>query len=328
MVVLLILSTTAISQEKPPSAPGRMVDIGGYSLYLNCTGHGGPTVVLENGLGDVSTTWSLVQPKISKYAQVCSYDRAYDGFSDGGPIPWTFHQEVFETHQLLRAAGIEPPYILVGNSVGGLLNQLYKNIYPDEVAGIVLVDSTHVDTVMGPGPLRKIADGTPVPMGQTMADAPPPPLTKEEQEIQDRALANLAKQNEAPLPHPYDLIPPQNQPVYRWEHSHPKLPPSVPGPHVNWWANEMQQMYIDRQRKVDVYRDMPLLVLAAQDSATNPERLRQVNDMVQMSTNSILIIDTKADHNMQLTSPDLVVWSIRRVLDSVHSHSKLDDIKE
>lgn len=328
MVVFLILSTTALSQEKPPDAPGRMVNIGGYSLYLNCTGHGGPTVVLENGLGDVSTTWSLVQPKISKYAQVCSYDRAYDGFSDRGPIPWTFHQEVFELHQLLRAAGIEPPYILVGNSVGGLLNQLYKNIYPDEVVGIVLVDSTHVDTVMGPGPLRKIADGTPVPMGKTMADAPPPPLTKEEQEIQDRALANVAKQNEAPLPHPYDLIPRENQPVYRWEHSHPKLPPSVPGPQVNWWANEMQQMYLDRQRKVDFYGDMPLLVLAAQDSATNPERLRQVNDMVQMSTNSMLIIDTKADHNIQLTSPDLVVWSIRRVLDTVHSHSKLDDIKE
>lgn len=180
IALLLAFASCAISQEKPPNAPGKMVDIGGYRLYLNCSGSGEPTVVLENGLGDVSTTWSLVQPKVAKFTQVCSYDRAYDGFSDRGPIPWTFHQEVFELHELLGMASIKPPYILVGNSVGGLLNQLYRNIYPNEVAGIVLVHSTHVDTAMGPGPLRKIADGTPVPMGKTMADAPPPPLTKEE----------------------------------------------------------------------------------------------------------------------------------------------------
>ena len=85
-------------------------------------------------------------------------------------------------------------------------------------------------------------------------------------------------------------------------------------------------MYIVRQRKVDIYGEMPLLVLAAQDSTTNTERLRQVNDMVQMSKNSLLVIDTQADHYMQLTSPQLVVWSIRRVFDTVRSHSRLDDL--
>jgi hypothetical protein len=89
----------------------------------------------------------------------------------------------------------------------------------------------------------------------------------------------------------------------------------------------MQQMYIDRQRKVDIYGEMPLIVLAAQDSTTNPERLRQVNDMVQMSTNSLLIIDPKADHYMQLTSPQLVVWSVRGVFDAVRSHSHINDLK-
>src|SRR5580704_15315147 len=83
----------SLNAQEKPHAPGKMVDIGGYSLYINCSGKGSPTVILENGLGDVSSVWSLVQPQLAKSVRVCSYDRAYDGFSDGGPIPWTFHQE-------------------------------------------------------------------------------------------------------------------------------------------------------------------------------------------------------------------------------------------
>ena len=327
-LVFLALCSALPSQvcaQAKPNAPGKMVDIGGYSLYINCTGQGSPAVVLENGLGDVSSVWSLVQPQLAKLVRVCSYDRAYDGFSDGGPIPWTFHQEVFELHQLLKASNIPPPYVLVGNSVGGLLNQLYKTIYPDEVVGMVLVDSTHVDTVMGPGPLRKSADATPVPPGQTMASAPPPPLTKTEQDMLDKALVRLASQMEKPLEPPYDLIPVDIQPVYRWEHSHPHLPPAGKSS-VNWWANEMQQMYVERQAKTSPYGDMPLIVLAAHESTADPERFRQVNDMVLMSTNSLLIIDAQGEHTPQLSSPGLVVNSVKAVLWAARNNGRVDAI--
>lgn len=315
----------SLHAQAKPNAPGKMVDIGGYSLYMNCTGEGSPTVILENGLGDVSSVWSLVQPQLAKSGRVCSYDRAYDGFSDGGPIPWTFHQEIFELHQLLKASNIKPPYVLVGNSVGGLLNQLYKTIYPDEVVGMVLVDSTHVDTVMGPGPLRKSADATSEPQAQTMGNSPPPPLTKAEQDMLDEALIRLASQAEKPLEPPYDLIPVDVQPVYRWEHSHPHLPPAG-NSNVNWWANEMQQMYVDRQARATPYGDMPLIVLAAHESTTDPERFRQVNDMVLMSTNSILIIDAQGGHTPQLTSPGLVVNSVQAVIHAARNESRVSEM--
>jgi pimeloyl-ACP methyl ester carboxylesterase len=89
-----------------------MVDIGGYQLYLDCRGKGSPTVVLDSGLDDTSGAWGLVQPEVAKFTQVCSYDRAYLGFSDVGPIPWTLHQQVFELHRLLKAANIRPPLLI------------------------------------------------------------------------------------------------------------------------------------------------------------------------------------------------------------------------
>ena len=171
--LLIIPLTPALAQESKPKAPGTMVDIGGYKLYLDCRGAGSPTVILESGLDDSSAAWGAVQPDVAKFTHVCSYDRAYIGFSYAGPIPWTLHQQVFELHLLLRAANIQPPYVLVGQSFGGLLNQLYKSVYPGDVAGMVLVDSTHIDIKMGDKPMRSSAKGEPVPSPQTMTSSPP-----------------------------------------------------------------------------------------------------------------------------------------------------------
>ena len=95
----------------PP--PGKMVDVGGYKLHIQCLGTGSPTVVLDAGLGCTSLDWSLVQAEIGQTTRVCAYDRAGMGWSESGPEPRTPEQNARELHTLLANAGLEGPYVLV-----------------------------------------------------------------------------------------------------------------------------------------------------------------------------------------------------------------------
>jgi pimeloyl-ACP methyl ester carboxylesterase len=124
---------------------GRLFDVGGYRMHLDCTGEGSPTVILESGLGDTYASWRKVQPQIAKFVRVCSYDRAGLGYSDSSSLPRTSKVIAGELHALLRAAGIAPPYVLVGHSMGGFDVRLYASLYRNEVAGMVLVDASHPD---------------------------------------------------------------------------------------------------------------------------------------------------------------------------------------
>ena len=144
-LLLLGLSYQAIASAVDAShypAPGKLVDIGGYRLHINCTGTGSPTVILDAGLAGTSLDWSKVQPAVAHFTRVCSYDRAGYGWSDTGPGPRTGQQIVKELHLLLVHAQISGPYLLVGHSLGGLNVRLYAYSYPQEVAGMVLLDST------------------------------------------------------------------------------------------------------------------------------------------------------------------------------------------
>jgi len=135
---------TYFDAERSPEA-GRLVSAGAYRLELNCTGRGSPTVILEAGLGDLGVKWKRVQPEIAKHSRVCSYDRAGYGGSDSGTMPRTSRQIVTELHALLQNAGEKPPFVLVGHSFGGYNVRLYDSQYPNQVVGVVLVDSTQED---------------------------------------------------------------------------------------------------------------------------------------------------------------------------------------
>jgi pimeloyl-ACP methyl ester carboxylesterase len=124
---------------------GRLFDVGGYKMHIDCTGEGSPTVILESGLGDSYISWRKVQPRIAKFTRVCSYDRAGLGYSQPGAQPRTSKVIAGELHALLRAAGVAPPYVLVGHSMGGYDVRLYASLYRNEVAGMVLVDASHPD---------------------------------------------------------------------------------------------------------------------------------------------------------------------------------------
>src|SRR5215208_3427476 len=128
--------------ERAYPAPGEMVDVGGYSLHINCVGQDSPTVVLDAGSGGFSAHWVRVQREVSGTTRVCAYDRAGMGWSEMGPDPRDAKQITSELHTLLSKAGIEGPYVLVGHSFGGMDMQTYTARYPNEVAGLVLVDSS------------------------------------------------------------------------------------------------------------------------------------------------------------------------------------------
>ncbi|MFL6203124.1 MAG: alpha/beta fold hydrolase, partial [Thermoanaerobaculia bacterium] len=125
--------------------PGQMVDVGGFRLHLVCEGEGSPAVILEAGAADAWLTWHEIQPELARLTRVCSYDRAGIGYSDPGPRPRSRRRAVEELRTLLARAGVPPPYVLVGHSFGGSSARLYALLHPDEVAGLVLVESSHED---------------------------------------------------------------------------------------------------------------------------------------------------------------------------------------
>ena len=136
--------------SEPPSVPAngeanRLVDVGGHRLAVACSGAGAPTVVLETGLGAPSEAWAPVQREVARFARVCRFDRAGRGQSDPAPTPRTCADMVADLRALLRCAGVPGPYVLVGNSLGGMNARLYAHRHPDEVAGLVLVDGSHQD---------------------------------------------------------------------------------------------------------------------------------------------------------------------------------------
>jgi pimeloyl-ACP methyl ester carboxylesterase len=137
------IATQRAKRAYPP--PGEMVDVGGYNLHIDCVGRGSPTVVLDAGTGEMSANWVWVQREVSDTTSVCAYDRAGMGWSEAGPEPRDAKQISRELHTLLKGANIEGPYVLVGHSFGGLYMQTYAARYPDEVAGMALVDSSQPD---------------------------------------------------------------------------------------------------------------------------------------------------------------------------------------
>ncbi len=128
-------------RQYPP--PGKLIDVGGYRLHLYCTGEGGPTVVLDYGLSGSYLDWYFVQPEVARFTRVCSWDRSGYGWSERSPRTQVPSEISAELHTLLQRAGEKPPFILVGHSLGAFDVRMYAHRYPEQVAGIILVDGSH-----------------------------------------------------------------------------------------------------------------------------------------------------------------------------------------
>lgn len=142
-VIYQLVGSAMDARRFPP--PGELVDVGGYQMHLHCTGEGSPTVILEALSGGMSSYWAWVQPDIAQVTRVCSYDRAGRAWSEAAPE--SQEQDLWTTaaslHTLLDNAGEQGPYVLVGHSIGGLYVRAFAQEHPDQVSGVVLLDSAH-----------------------------------------------------------------------------------------------------------------------------------------------------------------------------------------
>jgi pimeloyl-ACP methyl ester carboxylesterase len=156
-------SSAEASDVRAYPPPGQLNDVGGYRLHLYCTGSGSPTVVIDAGWGDSSVNWSWVQPEVAKTTRVCTYDRGGLGWSDPGPMPRDARHLAGELRALLQKGGVPGPYVLAGHSMGGLVVRVFSGAYPNEVAGMVLIDSMSPDQFHRSGSPPTAPDSDPRP---------------------------------------------------------------------------------------------------------------------------------------------------------------------
>jgi pimeloyl-ACP methyl ester carboxylesterase len=158
--IFLTVATRAKSRLKKQYPPiGQMIDIGGYRLHMHVEGAGTPTVIFDAGAGGIGLSWELVRPAIAKVTRVVTYDRAGLGWSDPSPYPRDAATMALELHTMLTNANISAPYILVGHSLGGVVARQFAAKYPNEIAGLVMVDSAHEQQMKHfPEPLVKMVN--------------------------------------------------------------------------------------------------------------------------------------------------------------------------
>jgi pimeloyl-ACP methyl ester carboxylesterase len=314
-LALLVLAIVGASYEAimaigdatryPP--PGQLVDVGGYKMHISCMGAGAPTIVLNSGAGGFSAEWSLVQPELAKTTRVCAFDRAGLGWSEPGPQPRSPAHIVDELHVLLANAGIQGPLVLVAHSAGGKHARLYAQQYPEQVAGIVLVDarSEYVDD------------------RQT-----PEQVEAERAEIASfhSQLATLSRLGVLRL-------------IWAW--GWPKALPVAA--HLTPETRQLigilqarpQHMATSREETEaarsnnDTLRgatlgDTPLVVLEAGRTMEQIPNWRESQEyQAGLSTNSRLIIAQGSDHSIHWDRPAMVIDAVRAVIEAAHTRQRL-----
>jgi pimeloyl-ACP methyl ester carboxylesterase len=296
--------------QQPPAAPGRLIDLGGRRLHLNCTGAGTPTVIAESGSGAFSIDWAIVQPQVAKFTRFCSYDRAGYAWSDPGPVRDSVEQTVDDLHLLLRTADIRPPYVLVGASLGGLFIRAYQRRYPSQVVGLVFDDSTTEKSLGFPinGKNKFITDISAqeihdlfAPLLHNPPPTPPPPNTIEP---------------------PFDRLPRDDQAAWLWA-----IRTYIDSSDVAQSlaaAESWREEFIALQRQAHEHNhplgSLPLVVLVRTQDADQNHR-EQAAELAALSTAGRLVPAENSGHEIHLYRPDLVIRAIRDV--AVASRNRL-----
>jgi len=325
-VVLLAAGSLRAKTVKRPKQPGRMVNLGGHSLHLNCTGKGKPEVVVENGLGDFSLDWFLVQSRVSAFTRVCTYDRAGYAWSDPGPKPRTFAQINLELRDALAKLGEHGPFVLVGHSYGGPVVRNFAMTYPHEVAGVIFVDAAHEGLRVGIGGKKTIrlgegAKGRSIPSPhEGMCESDKPMVKVEDLPEQLKTLDAM-----------YKVLPPDEQDMHLWA----QLLPGVYDAEMSEtnWSEEYFANWLSTPQ-VGTLGSIPLIVLSraeggyidgdADISAAQLEKERKEGQakLTLLSTNSRQIV-VNSGHNMQLEVPEDVSTAIRQLIEAVRHNHKL-----
>ncbi len=281
----------------PPT--GKRIDLGEYQMHLNCTGAvrpGAPMVILEAGLGDTFLVWSKVQPGVASYTRVCSYDRAGYGWSDPGPMPRTTERMVKELHALLAKAGIRGPYVLVGHSFGGLIMRLYATTYPQEVTGLVLVDTSH-------------------------ADQNRYPILRQQTVKSQRKLSSCQPSAPFGIVRLFGLLdgfaakyPPEVQPAVKAAFYQTRFCRSMAAEYAGLEESFAQIQVVGRP-----LGDLPLVVLSHGLPLPDPQSEHDwqalQKDLASLSSNSTHIVATRSGHYIHLEQPDLIIAAIKKAIE-------------
>jgi pimeloyl-ACP methyl ester carboxylesterase len=280
--------------------PGQLIDVGGHRLHLYCTGSGSPTVVLEPGLGESSSVLGWIAPAVAHDTRVCVYDRAGRGWSEPADGPQDGGQTAADLHALLDRAHVPGPYVLAGHSFGGLYILTFAANYPDQVAGMVLLDSTAPASAPGPPPKT----GSYSLLGRISALQPA---------LAHLGVARLYAQFS------YDTLPPRSRDEARAR--------SATASDVESFINEFREgaMAVQQAASLVDFAGKPLIVITA-GRGHDAEWLSAQKDLATLSTNSRQRVVADATHASLLLDPtDATAASqaIRDVVASVRTSSPL-----
>jgi pimeloyl-ACP methyl ester carboxylesterase len=324
--ITLTASIALAATDSAPMPPGKLVDLGGYRLHVNCTGKGSPTVVVENGLGDFSFDWELVQSRVSRFTRVCSYDRAGYAWSDPGPKPRTFAQLNLELRDALSKIGESGPFVVVGHSYGGPVIRNFALTYPNQVVGVVFVDAAHEGLRVPIGDKKTIrlgdgAKGVAIPAAhETLSASDKPTMHAEDLPQELKTLDPMFK-----------ILPANQQQMQLWAQQQPAVYDAQSS--ETEWSGEYFAKWL-ASPQVGTLGKTPVIVLSRADGGYNEgdfdipsaqlekERKDGQQMLALLSTNSRQVI-IHSGHNMNLEAPDDVAAAIRGVVDAVRHHSKL-----
>ena len=308
---LLYQTVATALDERRYQPPGQLIEVNGSLMHLSCLGQGSPTVVMESGGAAWSLDWSRVQPAIAKLTQTCAYDRAGYGWSEPRSAPRTSKTIVRDLHALLSAAGVDGPYVLVGNSFGGYTVRLFASEFPRQVAGVVLVDVSH--------------ENQPSPM---------PPECWERGIEYNRVSRLLVWLGFVRLAGLFQLLPELEQTVGRFP---PELRPVArAGYYRTQTYDTLAAEFTTYAQSADQVRtaparleDTPLQVLVAgryeypswcplsaeQQQELHQAWLQRQTELAGLSSQGILTVAENSGHWIQLDHPELVIKSIRQVVE-------------
>jgi pimeloyl-ACP methyl ester carboxylesterase len=307
-------SNTGSRQDSVPKPLGQMVDLDGHRLHVNCSGHGTPTVVIENGFDEYSFDWIFVQSQVAEFTRVCTYDRAGYAWSEAGPKPRTFAQINLELRDALAKLGENSPFVLVGHSFGGPVVRSFALTYPKLVAGMVFVDAASEKqryTMQKKAiSLRDGATGKaiPEPREEMLASDRPKPLA---------SLPPAAATVDAP----FDRLPVEIQKLHMWADSQPAMYDAEESERT--WSPEYFKHWYETSQAGSL-GSIPLIALMRAEGGfgndldisvaqLETERKQAHAHLAALSTRGKLQV-VHSGHNMQVEAPATVSQAIQEVI--------------
>jgi pimeloyl-ACP methyl ester carboxylesterase len=258
--------------------------------------------VVENGSSAFSVDWALVQPEVAKFTQICTYDRAGHAWSEAGPARGAVETTIDDLHLLLRKAGVRPPYVFVGASLGGIFTRAYQRRYPEEVVGLVLDDPTS-DEGLGyrvNGKDKLIHEMSAQDMREIFL-----PLVRN----------GWHRQAPTKVEEPYDRLPKELQAARLWAAQKFVAEDDIYQELVTAesWRQEFIALRRERLRQEHPLGDLPLVVLGRKQSDWET-RQRHLNELKALSSAGKLVVAEDSGHEIHLYRPELVVKAIREVV--------------